>query len=164
MSRAYIAGVLKRLRENIGLTADEVGSIIGRSGKTVNAWENGRGQPDAEMLIKLCSVYHVNNILAEFDEENNIKKSMPPLSETETELLSTYRNLNKNGQDHLMEYAEMLSNTSKYKNYPDTQNQHQMIYRAARSETNTEPEIIKDDKGLIEKLKQIPPVTNEEDL
>ena len=53
MSRDYIASTLKRLRETTGLTADQVGAMIGKSGKTVNAWENGRGQPDAEILIKL---------------------------------------------------------------------------------------------------------------
>ncbi len=42
MSKIQIATNLKRLREQIGLTADEVGIKIGKSGKTVNAWENGR--------------------------------------------------------------------------------------------------------------------------
>ena len=35
MSREYIASVLKRLRAEQGMTADEVGEIIGKSGKTV---------------------------------------------------------------------------------------------------------------------------------
>ena len=36
MSREYIASVLKRLRAEQGMTADEVGEIIGKSGKTVS--------------------------------------------------------------------------------------------------------------------------------
>ena len=47
MSRESIAKALKRLREQSGLTADQVGAMVGKSGKTVNAWENNRGQPDA---------------------------------------------------------------------------------------------------------------------
>nr|DAL28163.1 MAG TPA_asm: Repressor protein CI [Caudoviricetes sp.] len=56
------------MRENQGLTADQVGTMIGRSGKAVNAWENGRGQPDIEMLMLLCKIYKVENILKEFQE------------------------------------------------------------------------------------------------
>ena len=40
MSRETIAKVLRRLRMQSGLTANEVGEMIGKSGKTVNAWEN----------------------------------------------------------------------------------------------------------------------------
>ena len=53
MSRESIAKALKRLREQSGLTADQVGAMVGKSGKTVNAWENNRGQPDAEILMQL---------------------------------------------------------------------------------------------------------------
>ena len=68
MSRESIAKTLKRLREKQGLTADQVGAMIGKSGKTVNAWENNRGQPDAGMLMKLCEIYKVENILRKFQE------------------------------------------------------------------------------------------------
>ena len=38
------------------------------------------------------------------------------------------------------------------------------IYRAANSEQHTEHEIIKDGKSTVDKLSQIPPVTNKEDF
>ncbi len=90
MSREYIAKSLKRLREAVGLTADEVGAKIGKSGKTVNAWENNRGQPDAEMLMVLCDLYKVDNILAEFNEESE-KPTKLVLSEHETDVMLSYR-------------------------------------------------------------------------
>lgn len=90
MSREYIAKSLKRLREAVGLTADEVGAKIGKSGKTVNAWENNRGQPDAEMLMVLCDLYKVDNILAEFSEED-AKQTKIVLSEHETDVMLSYR-------------------------------------------------------------------------
>lgn len=89
MSREYIAQVLKRLRENSGLTADQVGAMVGKSGKTVNAWENNRGQPDAEILIKLCDIYNVGDILSEFREDNS--GCSISLSEHEKRLISAYR-------------------------------------------------------------------------
>lgn len=89
MSREYIAQALKRLRENSGLTADQVGAMVGKSGKTVNAWENNRGQPDAEILIKLCDIYNVGDILSEFREDNS--GCSISLSEHEKRLISAYR-------------------------------------------------------------------------
>lgn len=88
MSREKIAQTLKRLRIESGLTADEVGEKIGKSGKTVNAWENNRGQPDAEILIQLCDIYSVDNILKEFiGEQSEVLK----LTQHEQDLILAYR-------------------------------------------------------------------------
>ncbi len=97
MSREYIANTLKRLREATGLKADEVGEMIGKSGKTVNAWENGRGQPDAEILIKLCNIYKVDNLLAEFDDEDILKKQNV-FSDIEQRIIKKYRALDEHGK------------------------------------------------------------------
>ena len=90
MSREYIARTLKRLRMEKGLTADQVGEMLGKSGKTVNAWENNRGQPDAEILMKLCDIYNVKNILSEFQPENSRKEIS--LSDHEQAVITAYRN------------------------------------------------------------------------
>ena len=90
MSREFIAQKLKELRLKSGLTADQVGEKIGKSGKTVNAWENNRGQPDAEILIALCDIYEVDNILKEF-RETNINKPFLSLSDHEKEVIIAYR-------------------------------------------------------------------------
>lgn len=90
MSRELIAQKLKELRKDSGLTADEVGAKVGKSGKTVNAWENNRGQPDAEMLLLLCDIYNVEDILNEFREVKKEKQNLS-LSEHERELVLSYR-------------------------------------------------------------------------
>lgn len=90
MSREIIAKQLKRLREQSGLTSNQVGALVGKSGKTVNAWENNRGQPDAEMLMKLCDIYNVSDILAEFRDDNS--EATFVLSEHEKAVVIAYRN------------------------------------------------------------------------
>lgn len=90
MLREIIAKSLKRLREQSGLTADQVGALVGKSGKTVNAWENNRGQPDAEMLMKLCDIYNVSDILSEFRESES--EAPFALSEHEKAVVIAYRN------------------------------------------------------------------------
>jgi len=89
MSRETIAKVLKRLRIQSGLTADQVGELLGKSGKTVNAWENNRGQPDAEALMMLCDIYKVQNILEEFKDVPERKQILP--SKKEECLILAYR-------------------------------------------------------------------------
>lgn len=95
MSKEYISSVLKNLRTKSGLTAEEVGNLIGKSGKTVNGWENGRSQPDAELLLQLCDIYKVNNILDTFIEN---RQSIKPLvvkdnilTTHEKEVITAYR-------------------------------------------------------------------------
>lgn len=126
MSKEYIASVLKRLRENTKFTADEVGAMVGKSGKTVNAWENGRGQPDAEMLIKLCGIYKVNNILAEFDDSNTIKQKNS-ISTEESKVLSQYRALDyfgKKAVDELLATEYDRCTTPDYDEQPMIQIKH----------------------------------------
>lgn len=96
MSKEYIASVLKKLRCESGMTADEVGALIGKSGKTVNGWENGRSQPDAEILLQLCDIYKVDDIINTFME---IKRNIKPivvkdtvLTSHEHDLIIAYRN------------------------------------------------------------------------
>lgn len=57
--RAHMAAKLKEFRKNSGMNVDQVGEHLGKSGKTISAWEVGRGQPDADELIELCKLYKV---------------------------------------------------------------------------------------------------------
>jgi len=93
MSRIELAARLKKYREAAGLTIYEVGQRIGKSGKTVSAWECGRGQPDADMLLTLCDVYGIQSI-------SDLYGSAPPspLLFDEQELLDAYRSMNAEGQ------------------------------------------------------------------
>lgn len=112
MSREQIAAVLKRLRQSAGYTTNEVGELIGKSGKTVSAWENNRGQPDAEILIQLCDIYNVDNILNEFRDIPKIKN--PPLAAEEKIIIDAYRKFNAGGKKHLLEQAVIMEKSGLY--------------------------------------------------
>lgn len=150
MSREYIANTLKRLREATDLTADEVGEMIGKSGKTVNAWENGRGQPDAEILIKLCNIYKVDNLLAEFDDEDILEKQNT-FSDVEQKMIKKYRDLDEHGKK-MVDFVlnEEYDRRTEQKNEEIT---HTNIFRAAKSTDNHPPEITTTDKDFS----KIPP-------
>lgn len=67
--REIMASKLREARRNSGLTAEEVGFKVGKSGKTIYSWESGKGQPDADMLIKVCRIYDMD-VRDFFTEEN----------------------------------------------------------------------------------------------
>lgn len=79
MGKLEIAKRLKEYREKTGLTVYQVGERLGKSGKTVSAWENGRGQPDADMFLALCEIYDVNSVGVFFGEHE--KTHIPEINE-----------------------------------------------------------------------------------
>lgn len=56
----FIGEKIRELRKSAGLDVDAVGKGVGRSGKTVSAWEAGINLPSAEMLITICRFFKVN--------------------------------------------------------------------------------------------------------
>lgn len=111
MSRERIAQVLKALRAKSGLTADQVGAMIGKSGKTVNAWENNHGQPDAEMLMILCEIYQVENILQAFRE--NPSESFVKTSRSD-EYASMFSQLDDHDQGIIIGEMKQMLRADKY--------------------------------------------------
>ena len=113
MSREHIAKTLKKLRLKTNLTADQVGAIIGKSGKTVNAWENNRGQPDADELLTLCDIYNVNDILSEF-RENASKKTSSSLDEEVQSALDLYSQLDTIDRAEIRGMMKQMLRAEKY--------------------------------------------------
>lgn len=140
MSRETIAKALKRLRIQSGLTADQVGKIVGKSGKTVNAWENNRGQPDAEMLMLLCDIYNVSDILAEFRDDS---KEAFAVSEREKAVITAYRS-----NPEMQSAVNRLLGISEDKKIS--------VYKAARSEDEEEDGYVELTQEQLDRLINAP--------
>ncbi len=94
-TREYMARQLRSFRNQSGLSVDEVGKRIGKSGKTISAWEVGRGQPDADKLVELCEIYNVR--ISDFYIPLHGQQEYT-ISPDEYDLLETYRQLNESGK------------------------------------------------------------------
>lgn len=101
-ARSILAAKLKEYRQKSGLTIYEVGERIGRSGKTVSAWEVGHGQPDAEMFVKLYYLYNMESMSEFYGITDKAE------SQDEAELLSAFRGLNDDGKSQVLNYARLL--------------------------------------------------------
>jgi len=114
--RRLLSEKLREFRLKAGMTAKEVGAQIGKSEKTVSGWEHGRGQPDADMLFRLCEIYNVASMSDFYTEEPPVRSDS--LSPDETELLSIYRSVNKEGKATLMNVARSVATNSQMQEGP----------------------------------------------
>lgn len=105
-TKDYIAGKIKNLRELNHLKQSELGAMldIPKGGGTVSSWETGRTVPDADTLINLCRVFHVD--ISEFYPKHD-KPYDDVLSADEEELLECYRSVGVSEREHILHYAKM---------------------------------------------------------
>lgn len=57
--KQHIANRLRKLRKENGVSVDQVGEVLGKSGKTISAWEVGNGEPKADDILKLANYFNV---------------------------------------------------------------------------------------------------------
>lgn len=100
--RAQIASNIRRFRTERGMNVDEVGAAVGKSGKTISAWEVGRGQPDADAMIALCRLFSVD--IADFYGEEQTSEE-----QAERNLIDSFRSMSDEGKRVLSAIAETLS-------------------------------------------------------
>ena len=59
MNQKEIGYFLKQLRNEKGLTQEQLAEILGVSGRTVSRWETGTNLPDLSILIQISEYYQV---------------------------------------------------------------------------------------------------------
>lgn len=101
-TREYMANRLREYRQACHLSVKEVGESIGKSDKTVSAWEVGRGQPDADMLVRLCKLYGVR--ISDFYTDD-----AQGIAEDESALLDSFRRLSDNDRSVALRVVEALA-------------------------------------------------------
>lgn len=95
MKNPNIAKMLKYYRKCNRLTVAEVSekleeiSPIPVARKTIYGWESGQTQPDADMLLRLCKIYKIDDILSAFGYVS--EKDRFSLSTVEKNLILNYR-------------------------------------------------------------------------
>lgn len=93
------AETLKELRVNAGYSQKQVYDMLGIRQSTFSAWETGRAEPSADMLLKLCKIYKVNDIFSAFGYDGYKEDGSLRLNLKENELIEKYRSLDSFGQE-----------------------------------------------------------------
>lgn len=84
---------LKQYREDKKMTQQELAKAIGKSFRTVQAWEREESFPNAEMVWKMCEVFGTdpNDFLGWWEDHPREDGVSPDLTTEEAEVLGCYR-------------------------------------------------------------------------
>lgn len=153
---------IKELRKSKNITQKKLAEILGVTEVSQQRYEYGTVTPPLETLIALANYFDVSlDYLVGKDEQPvdegrlrrkfTLENSMLPLSSDETLLLMAFRKNpdKKPAVFHLLDIDN-----------PD----ETLVYRVARSLDHHPPKIEKMLRADVEKLKDIPPITSDEDL
>lgn len=107
---------IKKRRLELGISVDELATIIGKDRATIYRYESSEieGMP-IPIISPLAKALKVSPAYLMGWEDDHSYLHLSDLSETEQKIINIYRNLNKNGQDFMLEQAENLSELDKYK-------------------------------------------------
>ena len=109
------ASRLRQTREQAGLTQLELAEKLGVTKSAVGNYENGVSSPKWDVLVRIFDVLHVEpNFLYQDSFSPPVSDSVH-LSPAQTTLLTSFDQLNDEGQDKVISYAEDLNRTGYYK-------------------------------------------------
>lgn len=96
MKNPRIASTLKYYKKLNELSVNEVADIFKEhhnevAPKTIYGWESGNTQPDADTLMFLCELYHIENILEAFGYKEISPNSSFHINDFERKLVENYR-------------------------------------------------------------------------
>lgn len=112
---------IKRLREELGLTLEEVGNIVGVGKSTVRKWETGDiANMRRDKIAKLAVALHTTPayLLGYEEVEKTADPKVDGISPKENELLALYRGVNPDGQRYILQQAEFANSREEYRLSP----------------------------------------------
>lgn len=102
---------LKGLRLAHNLSQEQLGKKIGVSAASIGFWENGKRSPKIKQVIKIAHVFGVEwqDLMGDYLSYGRIFRNDP-----EESIMAVYKQLNEEGQQMLMSYAQFLLNNPMY--------------------------------------------------
>lgn len=110
-----IGEIIKSARKAKGLTQEELANRVGVQKSAIAKWENGRVSEIKRSNLKALSIALGLNPNVLLSSSEDARPAAPAaLAEDEQELIFLYRELNEEGQEKLLEYADDLVASGKY--------------------------------------------------
>lgn len=90
----YIGNKIKELRKEVGMTQSELAARLGISSSAVGMYEQGRREPDNDMILRLCSVFGVtSDSLLGNKKKRTESRELSEVFDEFTQLLSSQQGL-----------------------------------------------------------------------
>lgn len=90
-----------------GVDQSDIVSALGISASTVSDWVNGKKYPRVDAMQKIADYLGV--LLSDLTTEHSDDDKSGPLTPSESELITIFRDLNDKGQDALLRQARYLA-------------------------------------------------------
>ena len=135
---------LKLLRKEKKITAKQLSKELQVAESTISMYENGKRQPDFNMLLKIADYFGVSidYLLGKEDKEKKLSEKNN-LTEHEQNIINAYRL-----QPHLQEAVDRVLGIEK--------NGKILLFEAALSESNRPAGYVYKDKETWDKIKKAP--------
>lgn len=109
------ASRLRQAREQAGLTQLELAEKLGVTKSAIGNYENGVSSPKWDVLVQIFDVLHVEpNFLYQDSFSPPVSDSVH-LTPAQSALLSSFDQLNEEGQQKAVDYVDDLVLTGRYK-------------------------------------------------
>ena len=109
------ASRLKQAREDANFTQQELANALGITKSAVGNYENGVSSPKWDILLKIFDILHVEPNFLYQDSFSPESDTTTNLTSQQSALLSSFDQLNDEGQGKAVEYVEDLVATGRYK-------------------------------------------------
>ncbi len=86
---------IRELRKNSGMTQQQLAQKLGISNSAVGMYEQGRREPDGEMLLRLCKVFDVSadELLGKDRKRSFVSSELNDVFDEFTKILTTQQGL-----------------------------------------------------------------------
>lgn len=116
-TRERIKTNLVHYMSEIGVNQTDLAQMLNISKGTVNNWCKGNNSPDAEKVPEICSKLGIT-IGQLYGDPHEWMGPDSISSSSEKRLIASFRNMNEEGQEKLIQYSEDLVASGRYiKNY-----------------------------------------------
>lgn len=108
---------MKELRESKSLLQYELAKEIHYSKSIIGAWERAESLPTADALIALAKFFNVSiEYLLGLETEwgTPVSSDSPQLSPNEQKVLSLYRQMNAEAQEHIITTMELFARSANF--------------------------------------------------
>lgn len=120
--KIFVGEKIKEAREALGIEQKELASKLEVSIQAANQWEKGKIFPRLDKLVTIAELTG-QKLSFFFDTDSKLEPCQPcrieqkneSLSTDEQELIQIFRNMNKAGQNCLLELADTMKHANKYK-------------------------------------------------
>ncbi len=89
---------LRKARIDNDLKQSDVAKLLGVKSNTISNWENGKSNPDIDLLVELCRIYNIScSAILEEAYSNQVVHSLS-VSGLEKEIIIAYRKADEIGK------------------------------------------------------------------